>query len=129
MRQSYDAMESRSVPIKLLIVDDHAATRELIRRYIGDLAFEVRECSSGEEAVDLCAEFTPDVITMDLRMKAMSGLEATQKLLSRAPQTTVIVVTQSDILELRSAALRAGARHIVYKDDLMGLRQFLEQRV
>ena len=114
--------------MKLLIVDDHDVTRGLIRNLVGTLASEVRECASGEEAVRQCEQFQPDVVTMDLQMKRLNGLEATRLILARIPSACVVVLTHSNLAPLREAALRAGAAHFLLKDNLDELRRFLQHR-
>jgi CheY-like chemotaxis protein len=111
--------------MKLMIVDDHAATRGLIREAIGSAACAILECANGREAVQQCDEFRPDVITMDLQMGPVNGLEATRRILARHPGTHIIVVTQSSFSVLRGAAFESGARHFVTKDDLSELRRIV----
>ena len=86
----------RQTRIKLMIVDDHAETRALIRELIGHYVDEIRECTNGEEAATQCAEFRPDLVTMDLNMPLTGGLEATRRILEHHPEARVIVITQSD---------------------------------
>jgi len=112
--------------MKLMIVDDHAETRSLIREAIGDLADEIVECVDGKEALAKCDEFQPDLVTMDLNMKMVDGFEATRQLVTKHPLSRVLVVTQFDSVVCRSAAFEAGARQFFSKDDLTGLRQYLE---
>jgi CheY-like chemotaxis protein len=112
--------------MKLLIVDDHKMMRDLIRELAGSLASEVRECASGEEAVQECEHFQPDVVTMDLHMKKLNGLEATRSIRARHPSAFVVVVTHSGFAPMREAALRVGADHFVLKDDLNELRRCLQ---
>lgn len=115
--------------MKLMIVDDHAPTREFIRETIGPFAAEICECATGEDAVARCAEFRPDLVTMDLQMRPMNGLQATRQLLARHPTACVVMVTQSDLATLRLSAARAGARHFIHKDDFAELRHFAEQQM
>ena len=112
-----------------MIVDDHARTRELIRETIGPFAAEICECASGAEAVARCTEFKPDLVTMDLQMQPMNGLETTEQLLARHPAACVVIVTQTDVTALRQSATRAGARHFIHKDDFAELRRFAEHQM
>jgi CheY-like chemotaxis protein len=114
--------------MKLMIVDDHAETRELIREAIGHFADEVLECANGAEATAQCADFCPDLVTMDLHMPMTDGLEATRQLLAEHPAARVIVITQSNSASSRAAAARAGACHFFAKDNLAGLLQYLERQ-
>lgn len=112
--------------MKLLIVDDHGPTREMIRQMIGPLALEVWECAGGAEAVRACADFCPNVVTLDLHMMPMTGFEAMRQILAGQPRAHVIVVTQDADAGLRQLSLRSGASWFVTKDNLAGLRSFME---
>ena len=112
--------------MKVMIVDDHARTREFIREILAPIAMEICECASGEEAVARCGEFQPDLVTMDLQMQPMNGLDATRELLVRQPAACVVMVTQSDLATLRYSAARAGARHFIQKDNFAELRRYAE---
>jgi two-component system invasion response regulator UvrY len=114
--------------IKLMIVDDHAETRVLIRELIGHFAEEIRECANGEAAAAECANFHPDLVTMDLNMPLTGGLEATRRILATNPQARVIAITQFDSPEFRLAASRAGACHFFSKNNLTGLLHYLEHQ-
>jgi DNA-binding NarL/FixJ family response regulator len=114
--------------IKLMIVDDHEETRILIRELLGRFADEILECTNGKEAAAQCAEFRPDLVTMDLNMPFTGGLEATRRILAENPGARVIVITQFDTPEFRLAASRAGACHFFSKNNLIGLLRYLEQQ-
>jgi len=114
--------------IKLMIVDDHAETRALIRELIGNYVDDIRECANGEEAAAQCANFHPDLVTMDLNMPLTGGLEATRRILERRPETRVIVITQHDTEEFRKAASRAGACHFFSKNNLLALLSYVRQQ-
>src|SRR5690349_14336398 len=105
--------------IKLMIVDDHAETRSLIRELVGHYVDEIRECANGEEAAAQSAEFHPDLVTMDLNMPLKGGLETTRRILARRPATRIIVITQHDTEESRRAATHAGACHFFSKSNLI----------
>lgn len=113
--------------MKLMIVDDHAETRELIRELVGPYADEILECCNGAEAAKQCARFRPDLVTMDLNMPMTGGLEATRRVLAEHPAARVIVITEFDSAEFRLAASRAGACHFYSKNNLLGMLRHLEQ--
>jgi DNA-binding NarL/FixJ family response regulator len=114
--------------LKLMIVDDHAETRALIRELIGHYVDEIIECVNGEEAATQCAKFRPDLVTMDLNMPLTGGLEATRRILEHHPEARVIVITQNDTTENRKAAVRAGACHFFSKTNLISLLSYVRQQ-
>jgi DNA-binding NarL/FixJ family response regulator len=108
--------------MKLLIVDDHAGVRTMIRQLAALPDEAVRECASGEAALHTVREFEPDIVTMDVRLPGLSGLEATRAIRASHPATQVVVVSAYDQPTLRSAAQQAGAFAFVPKDNLEKLR-------
>ncbi len=104
--------------MKILVADDDARMRQMVRQAVAGLASEVYEAGDGGEAVALCAVQRPDWVLMDLRMKPMDGLRATAEIRARFPGTRVAIVSQYDEAELRAEAVRAGACAYVLKEDL-----------
>ena len=68
---------------RLVVVDDAAANRLLLRKLLEPLGFEVREASTGVEAIDVWERWRPDLIWMDSRLPEMSGVEATAEIRRR----------------------------------------------
>jgi PAS domain S-box-containing protein len=66
--------------VRVLVVDDHAANRELARLILAGIGAEVSEAADGEDAAQLAAEWPYDVILMDLRMPKLDGPGALQKI-------------------------------------------------
>ncbi len=110
----------------ILIVDDNANMRDMIKMVIGKSAVDVIECENGVEAMSLCREHHPEWVTMDIRMKEMDGFTATQKIMSEIPDARIIIVTDYDDADFRRDAQEAGAFAYVTKDDLSMLNQILQ---
>lgn len=113
--------------MKLLIVDDHPGVRALIRQLATPPADEVRECASGADAVHLAREFSPDVITMDVRLPDADGIEVTRTVRTVCASARVVIVTAYDQPALRQAADSAGAVQFLPKDTLFQLPALLAQ--
>jgi CheY-like chemotaxis protein len=111
--------------MKVLIVDDHAGVRDMIRRSFTTAAHQVMECGSGEDAVILAGEFRPDCITMDIRLPGMSGLKAARMILAAGSCRRIVVVSTYDQPELRKAVFEAGAAAFVDKANLAELHSLL----
>jgi two-component system response regulator NreC len=76
----------------------------------------VGEASSGWEAIEQATRLKPDVVLMDIAMGDLSGLEATQEIKDRIPDTNVLALTMHDREEFFFAMLKAGALGYVLKD-------------
>jgi CheY-like chemotaxis protein len=103
---------------KILIADDDARIRQILRQTVAGLASAVFEARDGGEAIAICATERPDWVLMDMRMKPIDGLRATAAIKARFPEMRVIIVTQYDDAELRAEALRVGACAYVLKENL-----------
>jgi two-component system, chemotaxis family, protein-glutamate methylesterase/glutaminase len=99
--------------IRVLIVDDSAVMRMMLEQIFGDdPAFEVAGLAcDGIEAIDAVERLSPDVITMDIQMPRMDGLEATRLIMETNPTPIVILSGNMDEEELASSfrAMEAGA--------------------
>lgn len=86
------------VGLRVLVVDDHAANRDLARLFLAGLGAEVSEAVDGEEAARLAAEWPYDVILMDLRMPRLDGAGALRRIRGGAGpnDTTPILAFTAD---------------------------------
>lgn len=103
--------------IRVLVVDDDAMVRQLLRTIISGPDIEVvAEVTDGDEVIDAVHRHHPDVILMDLRMQRMSGIEALRAVhaLSRPPGT--IALTSFDVEEVILEAVQAGVSGFLAKD-------------
>ncbi|MBE0009742.1 MULTISPECIES: response regulator [unclassified Arthrobacter] len=103
-------------PIRVLLVDDHAAIRAGMR-FILEAASDVEvvgEASDGNAAVANATALRPDVVLMDVRMPGMDGIAATRTIVG-AGLAQVLILTTFDIDEYIFGALRAGAAGFLLK--------------
>ena len=104
--------------ITVLIADDHEVVREGLRLALlrSPHIRVVGEAPDGETAVALAERRKPDVVIMDLRMPQMDGIEATEEIASRAPDTRVLVFTAYSERALLQRGLESGARGYILKE-------------
>ena len=102
---------------KLLAVDDKPINRQLLRKLLVPLGFEVKEASNGQEAIVIWDEWEPHLIWMDMRMPVMDGYEATKyiKSTTKGNATAVIALTASVLEEEQAIVLSAGCDDFVRK--------------
>ena len=101
---------------RLLIVDDAMFMRKLIRGVAIEAGWEVAgEAANGEEATALYAQLKPDLVTMDLVMPVMGGLEALRQIRTLDPQAKVVVVTALDQKQALMDSIRDGAIDFIVK--------------
>ncbi|MFH1524047.1 MAG: response regulator transcription factor [Chloroflexota bacterium] len=102
---------------RILLVDDHEVVRlglkALLERHP---QFDIiGEASSAREALELVANYHPDVVVMDIRLPGTSGIEACEEITSRFPETHVLMLTSYAEDEMLFSAIRAGASGYVLK--------------
>jgi DNA-binding NarL/FixJ family response regulator len=110
--------EGETVPIKILIADDHALLRQGIKNVLEletDLQI-VGEAADGEEAIRKVLELLPDIILLDINMPLCNGLEVTKVLSVSYPKTKVIVLTIHDDESYVVEVIKAGAAGYLLKD-------------
>jgi NarL family two-component system response regulator LiaR len=101
-----------------MLVDDHTMVRRGLATFLkvfDDLQL-VGEAESGEAAIQLCAEVSPDVILMDMVLPMMDGATATRAIRQQFPQVQVIALTSFKEGDLVKNALEAGAIAYLLKD-------------
>src|SRR5436309_2761346 len=104
--------------IRVLITDDSAFMRKVLQSILtADPNMEVvGEARDGREAVSLAEQLRPDVITMDINMPHVDGLQATEMIMSSNPRPIVIVSSESrDGADITLKALELGAIDFVAK--------------
>ena len=115
-------------PRVVLLVDDNASMRALIRNLLEETGPVVHECADGETAVELYARVHPDIVLMDMKMGGMGGLAATRAIRRSDPSACVVIVTEMADDGSRAAAAEAGASGFLPKQNLLDLPALLAGR-
>jgi DNA-binding NarL/FixJ family response regulator len=105
------------VPRRLLIADDHLLMVEGIRSLLGSDYDIAGIAANGRELIALALELRPDLILLDIAMPVLNGIEAMRKIRAVWPDSLFLVVTQQVDRAYLQAALGAGARGYVVKQD------------
>ena len=101
---------------RLLVVDDAMLMRRMIRDVALEAGWEVvGEAKDGREGVTLFERLRPDLVTMDVVMPEMGGLEALRKIRALDPEARVVMVTALDQKQTIAEAIRDGALDFIVK--------------
>jgi len=106
--------------VRVLIVDDQEPFRSAARLVVSLTdGFEVTgEAATGESAVTMAKELSPDLILMDINLPGIDGLEATRQIVQAQPSAKVIVMSTYEPDEYEQRAIEAGAGAFMSKSDL-----------
>ena len=111
----------------VLVVDDSQTMRRALRDTLVKAGFQVREATDGRDALTQCSRAMPDLITLDMEMPGMDGLEALsalRQLPNGGPVVPVFMITSRQQARHRAAALAAGVTRYFTKpydaDELIG---------
>lgn len=106
----------QKIPSKeaILVVDDEFGPRESLRMILKPL-YEVYTASDGQEALRVISERDIDVVTLDLNMPGLSGIEVLKEIKKLRPEAEVIVITGYGSLGNASEAIRLGAGNFISK--------------
>ena len=115
-------------PLKILIVDDHAALRRTVRHLFDASDIEILEAGSGEEAIVTFATKHPDWVIMDLRMPGIGGIKATEAIHHSNARARIVVISQFDEPEYREQARKAGAIEFVNKENMARLVEIIRHQ-
>ena len=102
--------------MKVLIVDDNAGAREMMRLVVEKLGHQVAgEASDGEGAVKAFGELRPDAVLLDIIMPGKSGVSAMEEILQLDPGARIIIVSAVDQDELNARLTAGGAAAVIRK--------------
>lgn len=101
---------------KVLIVDDSGYMRQVIRKHLENKGFVIAgEAQDGLEAIQMYPEIKPDIVTMDISMKKVGGIEATKKIKELDSTARIIIVSALGEARFIKEAIQAGAHDFIIK--------------
>lgn len=101
---------------KVLIVDDSKTSRKILKNIFEENNYEVAgEAANGQECLDKYQELHPDLVTLDITMPVMDGIETLSKLKEMDPNAKVVMITAAGQKNKMVEAVRLGAEDFVTK--------------
>ena len=100
----------------ILIVDDSRTSRKILKGILESEGYEVvGEATNGQEGYDRYVELKPDIVTMDITMPVLDGIEALKKIKGEYPDAKVVMVTAAGQKTKMVEAVQNGANEFVSK--------------
>jgi two-component system, chemotaxis family, protein-glutamate methylesterase/glutaminase len=114
--------------VRVLVVDDSAYVRKVVRQMLSRSPFVevVGAARDGEEALELVEKLRPDVVTLDLNMPTLDGIDFLRAQMARRPIPVIVLSIASESGELVMRALDAGAVDVVQKPTALATDKVLE---
>lgn len=101
---------------RVMVVDDSRVIHLQIQKLLEGTEYEVvASCQDGEQAIEQYPQVKPDLVTMDIIMPGLDGLETAQAILEQDPQAKIIMVSSLAYDDTIQGAQDIGARAFVYK--------------
>ena len=101
---------------RIMVVDDSRMVKLRMEDLLAETEYEIAAyCRSGEEAVEQYGQVLPDVVTMDIIMPGMDGLEASQAILEEHPEAKIIMVSSLAYDDTFEEAKSIGAKGFIDK--------------
>jgi DNA-binding NtrC family response regulator len=117
-----------SKKVRVLVVDDEEAMREVLEMRLGSWGFDVRVAATGMEGRSLAEECNPDIVISDVVMPELSGLELLASLKGSDSQRPVILITAQGSISLAVEAMKQGAQDFLTKPlDYSKLKAILDK--
>ena len=99
---------------RVLLVDDEARIRGIVRGYLESDSFEVAEASNGEAALSVAREWAPDLVVLDVMMPGTDGIEVLRKLRATSEVPVILLTARSEEVD-KLVGLSVGADDYVTK--------------
>lgn len=113
--------------MKIIIIDDDPLVVTALTTIVENSSYDVIATgTSGEDAVELYKKYEPDLLMTDIRMRNVSGLEASKKVLVDYPDAKILLITTFKDDEYIHEALNIGCKGYLLKDNLSGIIPAIE---
>ena len=100
----------------VLIVDDSRTSRRILKDILERAGYSIAgEAINGKEGVDMYAKLRPDIVTMDITMPEMDGIEALKAIKKEFPDAKVVMITAAGQKDKMMEAVKLGATEFVSK--------------
>jgi two-component system chemotaxis response regulator CheY len=102
--------------LRFMVVDDSSITIKKITQLLEQIGHSVIcSCKTGADALAYYQQYQPDMVTMDITMPDMDGIEATQQILNIFPKALIIMVTAHGQEQMVIESIEAGAKGYILK--------------
>jgi two-component system, chemotaxis family, chemotaxis protein CheY len=103
-------------PIRVLVVDDEEIVRKLVSQVLKSAGYEVvGEAGDGKRAVDMYKTLRPNLVTMDVEMPYLNGIDALEQILAIDPKAVVVMLTNEKEKYTVAKIIKAGAKDYIVK--------------
>jgi len=111
-----EGLDNSGKPYTIIIVDDSTVMRKIISQILKSEMYDViGEASNGSEAVDMYKELKPDLVTLDINMPIMDGIEALKEILTFDSEAKIVMLTSESEQKMVLQAVQNGAKNYVVK--------------
>lgn len=112
----YNGLKKNKTAHRVLIADDAMFVRRSISKILSTVGYEiVGEAENGQEAVDKYLELSPSIVTMDITMPVMEGIEAVEKIIEKDNTAKIVMVSAMGYQNMVKDAILKGAKNFVVK--------------
>ena len=102
--------------LTFIVVDDAVFMRTVLKKMLAEADYQVvAEAGNGIEAIQLAEKFKPHMMTLDITMPEMDGLQAIESILNVSPETKIIMCSAMGQQSMVMDAIRAGAKDFIVK--------------
>lgn len=103
------------MPMTILVVDDAAFMRMMIRDILSKEGYRIEEAVNGRDAVEKYDQVKPDLVTLDITMPEMNGIDTLKVIRGKSPNARVLMVSAMGQQQMIMEALEAGAMDFLVK--------------